>query len=143
MTNAAEIDSQIQNDYNRFYSSVFDGELPHDLLERFKKALMALAPASTKYNSEAVKKIINKRANELSFIDVGLIINGIFAVPFEKIYSDIDEAIDKNIELELIREKYNKSVEDIKEKLTKKKNTLMKLSGVNNSVVFQPLKVEA
>lgn len=143
MTSEREIDQQINNDLNRFYSSVFDGELPDDLLDRFKKSLMALAPASTKYNSEAVKKIISKRVNELSFMDVGLIINAVFAVPFEKVYNSIEEAIDKNMELELIREKYNKSVDDMQQSLTKKKNTLMKLSGITHSVPFKPIKAEA
>lgn len=143
MTTEVEINKQLEGDYNRFYAAVFDGELPSDLIERFKKALMALAPAATKYNSEVVKKIILKRVNELSVMDVGVIVNAVFAVPFEKVYNNIEEALDKNIELELIRESYNKAVEDIKVKLGKKKITLMNIAGIGNSAPFILSKAEA
>lgn len=143
MTTEVEINKQLEGDYNRFYAAVFDGELPSDLIERFKKALMALAPAATKYNTEVIKKIISKRVNELSVMDVGVVINAVFSVPFGKVYENIESALDKNIELELIREKYNKAVDEIKIKLSKKKVTLMNIAGIGNSAPFKLTKAEA
>lgn len=142
MTTAADIERQLQAEHQAFFASQFAKELPDDLIERFKKALMASAPGHHKYHSDKVKAIIVKKPYDLNYLDVGMIINLLFAVPFEKLYDSLEEAIEKNLELENIRELYNKIVNETEQRLSKKRGILLNLSGVHQTPM-KSIKAEA
>lgn len=140
MTTENSIDLQISKDYKRFYDAVYDGKLPDDLVERFKRVILALAPGEHKARMDICKGIISKKPYDLTNLDVGIIINLAFSAPLEKVYPTLtaEEAVDANIELETIRDGYNNTVNQMQEVLSKKKERLMQLSGVGgNSVPFK------
>lgn len=137
MTTEQEIDRQIAGDYKRFYDAVYDGKLPDDLVERFKKVLMALAPGTHMARMDVCKGIISKKPYDLTNLEVGVVINLIFTAPFDKIYDTIEEAIDCNMELEKVRNGYNLAVDQMQKVLSGKKERLMDMGGVTKSVPFK------
>ena len=137
MTSQRDIEIQIAAEKQTFYLSKFDGKLPSDLIERFEKALMVSAPGQHQYHMDKVKLILSKEESELNYLELGMVINLLFSVPFDKLYSNLDEALEKNIELESVRIVYNTHVKETEDKLIKKKNILMNLSGVTKA----PLKL--
>lgn len=137
MTTEIEIDNQLTKDYAAFYNKIYDGELPESLLQNFKKAFMYLVPSTHQYFMSRVKEMAAKTIRDLSVMEVGMIINLIVSTPPEKLYSSFDEAVDSLAILHKLRDDYNKAVEENQRKLKAKKERLMQLSGVGNSV---PLK---
>ena len=137
MTTEQEIDRQIAGDYKRFYDSVYDGPLPDDLVDRFKNVLFYSAPAAHKCKMDLCKSIVSKKPYDLTNLEIGVIINLIFGVPFCSLYKTVEEAIDANIELERIRDAFNSTVNQMQEVLSKKKDRLMSLSGVTGAAPFK------
>lgn len=139
---AQEIEIQLQAEKQTFYSSPFEGWLPSDLIERFKKALMATAPGQHQFKMDIVRGMVLKKESKLNYLEVGMVINLCFSVPFEKLYTDVNEAIAKNFELEKVRVVYNQKVQEMEQALLKKKNTMLSLTG-NNRPPLQLIKAEA
>src|SRR6187402_2936340 len=126
MTTQRDIDEQIQKEYNSFYQKVYDGEIavPSDLIVRFRKALMAIAPNLHQIHANRMRALVDKPANELTWVEVGAVINVIQAVAFREVYDDIDEAVEKTQGLEVLRVGYNSTVAALDKKLAAKKKKL-------------------
>ena len=139
MTTEKQIDEQIQGDYARFYNKIYDGELPEDLIELFKKAFMALSPNTHQYHANKVKEMGAKSVRDLTNLELGMVINLIVSVPPERLYKTFDESVDNILRIEVIRKQYNEIVDKMNQELGKKKERLMGLSGVVRSTKFEPL----
>lgn len=132
MTTQREIDEQIQKDYNALYLRPYDGEiaLPIDLIERYKRALMGIAPSTHQTHASRMKEMITKPMNELTWVEVGAIINIIQSVPFKEMYDSIEEALEKVQYLEIFRVGYNNTIAALDKKMVIKKKKLMEISGL-------------
>lgn len=133
MTTKRDIDEQIQKEYNIFYTAVYDGSIavPSDLTQRFRKALMAIAPNLHQIHANRMRELIDKPANELTWVQVGAVINVSQAVPFRDVYDDLDEAIEKTQRLEILRVGYNSTVAALDKKMATKKKKLQELAGIS------------
>lgn len=137
MTSPEDIIEQIQReDIEPYLNKIYDGELPDSLVEQFRIAMMHLPPTAHKYSMDDVETMSNRRPDEITNRELGLILNVIFAIPFASMYGSIEEGIEKTKVFERIKEEYNKSTAAFQRKVEAKKNRLLSLGGVNNSVPF-------
>lgn len=129
MTTVEDIDNQIKNDLNRFWQSRYDGNIPSGFIYRFRSALMFHNAKSLQGSIPVMRALINAKEEDLSFLQVGIIINTIFAVPFNAMYDSPEQAFDALEELHEIELEYNELVEKNATTLQKKKNKLLEISG--------------
>lgn len=140
MTTAADLQKQFVKEVNEFNAKVYDGNVPKNFMEIFKKAFMALPPSLHKYDMTFAKKLVSKRYNEISFLELGGMINMIYDTPFEKLYDSIEEGIDTTIEFDRLQDEYNKISRDFQAKMKEKYNRLAEICGIKGSVPFgQPI----
>lgn len=131
-----DIDKQIASDYKKWYEQIYDGELPiGNLKEVFKTALMETPPGSHQYHFSVVKLTMARPSNELRWLDIGMMINLVFAIPLKYLDSDFDIAMDKMITLEAFRNSYNKAVDLRQKQLKSKGNKLMEIAGLGGNTV--------
>src|SRR6478735_9516072 len=95
-----EVDLQIGKEYNEFYTKVYDGiaVIPAYVTDLFKKALMYVAPAAHQIHANKMRMLIEKKVEELTWVEVGKMINVVTEVPLMHLFSNLDEAIDKMVE---------------------------------------------
>jgi hypothetical protein len=126
-----DIEDQINGDYSRFFDSIYDGELPENLIETFKHLLMKVPPSVHNLSSDGLSKLIEKgNKNEFRVVDVGIIINVIFSASYNEMYSNLEEAFEKHKVYEEIKRQHNKKVDDLEKSLKRKREHLMKLAGI-------------
>ena len=98
-------------------------------METFKKAVFHSNPSAHKIPTEVIKKIIVKKLKDLTNIDVPIILNVVSAANFCDLYKSLDEALDKNKEIEEIKLAINLTVAEINRATEVKRNNLLSLSG--------------
>lgn len=141
-----DVDQQIGKEYNAFYTSVYDGIIaaPEDLIERFKKALFYIAPAAHQIYGRKMKELVDKEIKNLTWVEVGVLMNTISEVPFHYLYTNLEEAIDKVMYMEEFKVEYSRVVSELDAKMRKKKEVLMSLGGSNNGAsVKMPPRAQA
>lgn len=127
-----EIDDQIQReDKDPYLHTIFDGFVPELFPEYFEKSLMYIPTTAHRYNLDVVEGILDKRPNEYNNLEVGMMINLIFAVPWVNLYPDLKTAMAITREFNKIRDDYNQRSEQMEIKCAKKKITLMNINGHN------------
>lgn len=137
MTTEKEIDQQLDREVQAWYNKVYDGKpLPERFIEMFKKALMYVAPANHKYNMLAIKKMISQRSDEVTMVEVGMMINLIYSTPFDKLYSTPEEGVETTMLFDEIRREYNEIGAKFEGMMMKKRETLLRLSGVTKTTPF-------
>ena len=134
MTTENEISEQIQSDYNRFWFSQYDAELPTGFINKFREALMFQNAISLKGNPTVLKEIIGMKEEDLKFVHVGIICNTIFSTPFNAIFFSPEEALDAVIEYKEIEKEFNKLVEIKTKDIERKRARLLGLSGITKSI---------
>jgi hypothetical protein len=135
MLNEKEIARQIAEDEQRWNDAVYDGFLPQLFLDYFRKAMMILPPAQHKYNMAFVKTMINRKPDEVTNLEVGMMINIIYHCPFGEIYNSIEEAIDITMEFDKVRFEYNQKTEAINTSLNRKRAKLHEIAGIGGKTV--------
>lgn len=138
MTDAKSIEDQIiREDITPYHNSIFDGFLPESFIQQFRVAMMFLPVTAHNYSMKEVKRMISKRPDEVTNKEVGLMINAVYAIPWASMYSSIEEGIERTMEFDKIREDYNKNTSAFERKINAKRQRLLSLSGVQNSVPMQ------
>ncbi len=137
MTTEHEINEQIQRDYEAYYNSVYQHELPDSIYTLFKRAFMALAPEVHQIRTPLLRTLEETPANLLTVAQVGIMINVIVKVPLGALFTSYEKAITVYEEIDALKIQYNKEVDDLQRKINLKKQTLMKLGGINNSASFR------
>lgn len=133
MTTQKEIDEQIHQDYTRFYQSIYDGELPPDIMYKFRTCLMWHNAKSLPTFPVAVKNILEKKEHDFTFFDVGVIINTIMPVPYNCIYESPEQAIEATIEYVQLQEAYNKKVDQTNQQLERKRAKKYEICGLTKT----------
>lgn len=131
-----DIEARINRKKSAFYEKRYDGKILPEFMEIFKKAIMRVVPSRYQIRSEGVKKIINKPIDELSFLEVGFMLNIIKDLPFAEYNSNLDEALANNEIVVSIFASYNSLVEKMVRELEVEKATSMKLAGLTNAAPF-------
>lgn len=127
-----EINQQIEQEYSKFNSATYEGELPKDLINIFKKALLGLSPNTHKMTVKTIQSIVTKKVGDLKFIEVGTIINTILEAPLSTIAEDFNAALKTLQSIENVRIDFNLKVKDAQERLNEKRMNLINLAGLNN-----------
>lgn len=135
MTPEKEIHEQVEKDYQRFWQTQYDGELPSGLIYRFRSALMFHTPKTLPGSIHVISELINKKEDDLKFFEVGVIINTIFSVPFNCMYDSPEQAMEAMSELKEIEISYNDLVEKRSKEIERKRERLLKLSGITPNTV--------
>jgi len=130
----AEVNEIIQKEYETFNQSKYTGDkLPADILERLKSAVFCLAPSVHQISSANIKKLLAKKVKDLTNYEVGHILNLISTVPFKELYSTLEEAVEKNQQIELLKVSYNIVVKGITEAVEEKRKSMLELVQPSNS----------
>lgn len=132
MTTRDEIQQQIEREYEKSRNKIYDGELPYGLLEKFKVGLFMAAYSQHKFNLIKVKEIISKRDDQLTWMEVGMIANFVVEIPWERLFDNLEEALDYNIELSDFMVSYNDMITKKQKELERMRDRLLNLSGINN-----------
>jgi len=135
MTTEKDIQDQIKRDIDARQNSIYDGKLPQSFLDGFKQSLMFIAPANHRYNMQFIKTLVAKRFDEITVMEVGVMINMIYATPWYLMYKDLNEGIETTIMYDTVRDEYNKQTQEFERKISAKKNRLMKLIGQSGDTV--------
>ena len=131
MTTEQEIEKQLNAQTLKWNEKIYDGKpLPADFIKIFKRAIFTIPPASHQYNMNKVKKMISQRADEVTMVEVGMMINVIYSTPPEKIYSSIEEAVDTTLIFDGVREEFNRVSAAFEYSMVGLKTRLMNMSGV-------------
>ena len=134
MTTETEINQQIDLEFKKWNDAVYEGDkLPNDIMEIFKKAIFRLAPASHRIPADVIKKLAKTKVEDLTNMEVALVLNQISAVPLSGLYKDLFEALAKTAKIETIKMSYNLMVKNLNEVMEEKRQRLLKLSGVENN----------
>lgn len=142
MTSPEQVNEQLMNeDIIPYQNSVYDGFLPESFIEQFRIAMMFIPITSHQYSMKEVKIMANRRPDEVTIKECGMMINVIYAVPFISMYGSLEEGIEKTMGFDKIREEYNKNTAAFERKINAKRNRLLQLGGVGNSAPLNGMKI--
>lgn len=142
MTTPQEIENQVYNqDIIPYQNSIYDGYISEELIEQFRIAMMYIPATSHKYSMEDVDTIRQRKPDEVTVRELGMILNAVYAVPFISMYGSLEEGIEKTKGYDKIKDKYNQSTAAFERKCQAKMNRLLKLSGVGNSAPLNGMKI--
>lgn len=141
MTSEQQINEQLAKDMQDFYDKVYDGFIPNNFVQMFKKAIMHLAPAQHQYSMEKVRQILGRHPGEHTVLETSMMINAIYSTPFYLLYDSIEEAIRVTVEFDKVRKEYNKKVQEVERKMQAKRARLLKIAGIGGNSV--PMKIIA
>ena len=136
MTNTETINNievEIQKEQVAFHNAIYDGVLPKGFMDKCEKAFMETKPSEMKMLAASVEKVLDKKADELTNIEVGVWTNLISTVPPKNMYSTRKEATKSMKELDNIRLDFNLKVRLMEKQLNEKKSRLVQLSGASLS----------
>lgn len=139
MTTEKDIDEQIAAEVKVFNDSIYDGHMPTEFMEMFKKSIMAIPPAQHKYNITFIKSCTEKRYNEVSRSEVGVMINMIYATRPHLIYDSLDMFFKYTLMFDKVRDEYNKTTAAFERKMIKKRE--LKMALINKTAPFNQLNV--
>lgn len=97
-----EGEKEIQKEKATFYNTPFEGELPENFVENFKRAIFSLAPREDNIASVVLKAWAAKPVSELTFGEIGKMSDVITTVPRERLFKDFDDAQEKLRPIELL-----------------------------------------
>lgn len=132
--NSKDIEQQINDEYLKILNGKYTGHIsvPKNLVELFKKAVMALPPYYHKLNFTKIQGIVIKSESDLTNGDLNEIIKLIFNTPLDKMFDDIFVAIPEMIKIEKFAVSYNTMIDEHQRVLEAKSQMLQSLTkGVN------------
>lgn len=135
MTSEKEIQDQIARDYNKFWYSAYDAELPSSLMYRFRQAIMFQNTVSLQAAAPVMKELLNTKEEDLKFVHVGIIFNTLFSTPFNAIFDSPEEAMDAVIEFKEFEMKYNEVVQKRTQEIERKRVRLLELGGITGKTI--------
>lgn len=140
MTSNQQVTAELNNAYDKFQNEIYNGkvEVPKDIIELFKKGVMALSSFSHKLNFYKVKVISGMKGTELTNMLINDVIKVVLNTPLDKLYpdSDFEQAILSSIEFGKFVIAYNEHIDDFRKKLEMRKATLDSFSTMPNGNKF-------
>lgn len=129
--NDKEVKEQINSDYDEFLNKPYSGHIsiPENIIEVFKKCIMALPPFAHQINFNKIKSIATKDVKALTYSDLQCIIKVVLNTPLEKLYDNFFVAIPEHIKIEKFIISYNAAIDDFQKSLESKSKMLKNLSS--------------
>ena len=93
--NPQELKNTMNLKYAEYFQKLYEGVLPKDIIETFKKAIFHLAPSVHKLHKGTLRDIFSKEPNKLTVREVGIITDVILNCPQYLIYDDLNLAMHK------------------------------------------------
>lgn len=128
--NQRKVDEQINEERNKFYHGVYNGEvaIPENIQEVFSKAIFSgVRPQDHQIHVASLRRITTKPTNELTNVEIGSMINVILSTVFDKIYPDMETALESHEHIQKFVMYYNEVVSKFNEALDKKRKSLMSI----------------
>lgn len=136
----AYIRKEIEQDYKDFYSKRYDGYIPPNIVEKMRTSLFGMCPRNFQAPPVLLKTIIGKKDEDLSFVDMGTIVNTIFNVPLNFLHETLEEGLDYTELLYKMQEDFNQRVEAFNKSEERKQKRLMDLGGLTNAIQMPSIK---
>lgn len=130
-----QVDKIVHKDYADFQTSVFVGVVPKGIVQLFINAIMTIAPQAHHTLISMIEGISNKTEETLTIEELSVVVKVLLNTPFDKLYADLWEAIERHKEIENFVATYNAVVDAKTKELTRKRESLLNLSGVNKGIV--------
>jgi hypothetical protein len=132
--NADEIQAKIQKEYNDFLNEPYAGHLPDWFLKKFPDVVMNMPQSIVPHRAETLEKIMNReRTSDLTYFEVGIMVNMYVAVPPRAINSNLKKFIAEKRVLEIILVEWNRVTE--KKLGEMKRKTSSYAEGSRSSIV--------
>lgn len=132
MTSIHDIEKQIENELLAFNLALYFGVLPKDFMDLFKKCLLEVSPMKHQIKTKALKELLPKKENKLTFLEVGMCINVILEAPMYVLGEKLDDAVEVLEKIEKIKFKWNEARGAKHDELIQKKQRLIQLSQGSN-----------
>ena len=137
MSKQKEIDNAISKEKALFYGDKYKGSVPDNFIALFCKSIFCFAGNFANIPSVKLKQIKEKPVADLTFVEVAKMAEIILSAPMDKIYSNLNEALEENAKIETLLFNINKVRVDFEERTEKKRDSLYNLGGVNGGNVIQ------
>lgn len=135
MTTEQDIMEQVEREFDKFRNKLYDGPLPDGCLEKFKFAIFNLPWRAHGYNFAKVKTIIAKTfPSELTWLEVGMVLNLIAEVPYANFFDTLEEALEYHIKASEIMSDYNQVANAKSEEMEKYRKRLLTMSGITKDI---------
>lgn len=135
---AQEIDRQLAQEALAFNSKLYDGRpLPEDIIQKVRQGIMVLGCKGAGEQASAMKALIAKNVTDLSWMEVGWVVNFVQNIPYERVFDTVEEALDYHINLGQIQKEYNEVTMQLEKELNQKRQMKYKLAGLKLSVNFE------
>lgn len=134
----------IQNDYDKFWARRFDYPkgVPFEFVSKFRY-FISNAPylnhegkSAWQCSPTVASRIVGKVDEDLSFVEVGIIVNVLLGMPLGYFFDTPEQVISYVEELLDVRNYWNQKVERLNKEMTDKQARMMNLSGNTNAVNF-------
>ncbi len=133
-----QIDQLVQDDFEKFYNSFYDGvPFPENFQERFRKALMVLPPNAHGIPTGLMQQLATVNPSDITWGQTDTILKVIIAIPFEKLYDNLEDALNQNGPLEAFRQHFLNKLKEVEEGLKRKRDALSNLAGTQKA----PMKI--
>lgn len=135
---AHEIDQQLAQEALAFNSKPYDGRpLPSDIIQKLRQGLMIIGCKGAGAQAAAMKELIARDVDDLTWMEAGWVINFVQGIPFERIFDTLEDALDYHILLGEIQREYNEVTMQLEKELNQKRQMKYKLAGLKLSVNFE------
>lgn len=133
MTTEQDINKMIQEKYDKYRNSIYDGSVPFpvEALRLFKKAMMVVPWEGHQYNMVRVKEICDiESVAAITWLEAGMIMNFLNKVPPKEIFGSFSHYAEFMIAASDFHIEYNKVTEKWQREIEGYKNRLMNTSGI-------------
>ncbi len=137
-----EVLQMIQKDFDNFWNRRFDypSGLPFEFVSKFRHLILNIPylnhEGKPSWQPKLAKKIIAKADEDLTYGEVGTIINIILGSPQAFHFDDPNEAIDYVMELMEVKNYYNEKVALLNQQLGEKQRRMMEQAGLTKAINF-------
>lgn len=132
MTSIHDIEKQIENELLAFNLALYFGVLPKDFMDIFKRCLLEVSPMKHQIKTKALKELLPKKENKLTFLEVGMCINVILEAPMYVLGEKLDDAVEVLEKVEKIKFKWNEARAAKQDELIQKKQRMIQLAQGTN-----------
>lgn len=119
-----QIESELDQERNKFYNSVYSGKKDFELIPLFKKCIMLLAPQQHKISMNGIKEIVNAKEDKLTVFYLENIFKVILNVPLGKLYKNFDDAVGQQLKIEKYIIDFNTFVGNFEKEIQARRATM-------------------
>lgn len=135
MTTEQDINRQVDELYNKFWNSPYEGRMPANIVSKFREAIMFQTPKTLQSAPAILRELLEAKEYDLKFVHVGIIINTLYNSPLNTIFYSPEEAMDALVEFIEIEHEYNKIVQKRAGEIEKAREKKMEICGLTPKTI--------